>query len=45
MFAVTKVFKTKFTETRVLTKHRKFYVEKNTATLKQVLKEVIKMSR
>ena len=42
MFADTKVLKTKFTETRVLKKHKKFYVEKNIATLKQVLKESFK---
>ena len=38
MFADTKVLKTKFTETKVLKKHEKFYIEKNIATLKEVLK-------
>ena len=40
--ADTKVLKTKFTETTVLRKHKKFYAEKNIATLKQVLKESLK---
>ena len=42
MFADTKVLKTKYTETRVLKKHKRFYVEKNIATLKQICKESLK---
>ena len=42
MFADTKVLKTKYTETRVLKKHKRFYVEKNIATLKQTCKESLK---
>ena len=42
MFADTRVLKTKFDETRVLKKHKKFYIEKKKATLKQVLTESLK---
>ena len=42
MFADTKVLKTKYTETRVLKKHKRFYVEKNIAKLKQICKESLK---
>ena len=34
MFAGTKVLKTKYTETRLLKKHKRFYVKKIFATLK-----------
>ena len=34
MFSDTRVLKTKFAETRVLKKHKGFYVEENIATLK-----------
>ena len=34
MLAETRALKTKFGETRVLKKHKEFYVEKNIATLK-----------
>ena len=42
MFADTKVLKTYYTETRVIKKHRRFYVEKNIATLKQICQESLK---
>ena len=42
MFADTKVLKTKYTETRVLKKHKRFYAEKNIATLKDICKESLK---
>ena len=42
MFADTKALKTKFTKNRVFKKHKKFYVEKNIATLKQILKQSLK---
>ena len=42
MFADTKVLKTKYTETRVLKRHKRYCVEKNVATLKQICKESLK---
>ena len=38
----TKVLKRKYTETRVFKKHKRFYVEKSIAKLKQICKESLK---
>ena len=45
MFADTKVLKTKFTEIRVLKKHKRFYVEKSIATLKPASKESLRNAK